>query len=188
MRLHQRVCANCGIQFQTRDGRPGKGRCCSLSCAAALASRNRRQDGAFNNNWKGGNTERKRRYRMANPQKHAVHLATRNAIRKGILVQAPCAVCGATPTEAHHEDYERPLEITWLCKKHHLESHGGRFAGCAKMGSSGVEGTRSVNDQRGVMESVTRGEPCARPLEARIAGAEPGLLPNKEERCKTRSC
>jgi hypothetical protein len=34
----------------------------------------------------------------------------------------PCSVCGAEPTEAHHQDYAKPLDVQWLCKSHHHEA------------------------------------------------------------------
>lgn len=52
---------------------------------------------------------------------------TQKAIRKGILVHLPCETCGyfslSHRNEAHHDDYNKPLEVRWLCRKHHLEWH-----------------------------------------------------------------
>lgn len=46
------------------------------------------------------------------------------AKEKRILVPSPCEVCGATQrVEAHHDDYDRPLDVRWLCHKHHYEWH-----------------------------------------------------------------
>lgn len=112
----------------------GKGKCCSRSCASALAAINRDQSGERNNNWKGGladqsNTQRKRRYREKNPEKHAAHLAMRNAIRSDQLKRTACEVCGKDKVEGHHDDYREPLSVRWLCKFHHLQVHGGIFSG-----------------------------------------------------------
>ena len=53
----------------------------------------------------------------------AVYLVTR-AIKAGRLVRGPCAVCGvAERTEGHHPDYDKPLEVVWLCNKHHAMEH-----------------------------------------------------------------
>ncbi|GAG03219.1 unnamed protein product, partial [marine sediment metagenome] len=41
----------------------------------------------------------------------------------GRLKRGKCLVCGDEKTEAHHEDYSKPLEVKWLCKKHHSELH-----------------------------------------------------------------
>ena len=133
-KMVDRVCRVCGKQFSViaYEVARGKGKCCSYKCSAALASINRDQRGSKNNNWKGGcsdNTGRKRRYRKLNPEKHAAHLIMRNAIRRGELVRLPCCVCGEKKSEGHHVDYSKPLDIVWLCKRHHLEAHGGRFMG-----------------------------------------------------------
>lgn len=49
---------------------------------------------------------------------------TTEAIRNGTLVRQPCEKCGDEKVEAHHDDYSKPLEVRWLCRKHHLEHHG----------------------------------------------------------------
>lgn len=45
------------------------------------------------------------------------------AVKKGELIKIPCEVCGEIKSEAHHEDYEKPLEVRWLCRKHHRQRH-----------------------------------------------------------------
>jgi hypothetical protein len=45
-------------------------------------------------------------------------------IKKGLLVRLPCEVCKTNEkVEAHHDDYTKPLEVRWLCRKHHQEHH-----------------------------------------------------------------
>lgn len=46
-----------------------------------------------------------------------------DAIRKGKLTREPCEVCGVEPTEGHHDDYSKPLEVRWLCRAHHAQHH-----------------------------------------------------------------
>lgn len=45
------------------------------------------------------------------------------AIKKGELVRQPCEVCGAAKTDAHHDDYSKPLDVRWLCRLHHFQHH-----------------------------------------------------------------
>lgn len=47
----------------------------------------------------------------------------RNAIRNKQIVRQPCEVCGNPKSQGHHEDYSKPLDVTWLCSKHHGERH-----------------------------------------------------------------
>ena len=61
--------------------------------------------------------DRKRGYRPGPRHKVAARMATRSLERK------PCEVCGETKVEAHHDDYTKPLEVRWLCKRHHAEVH-----------------------------------------------------------------
>lgn len=55
----------------------------------------------------------------SNPEKRKAHNIVNNALRDGKLIKYPCRDCGNTDSEAHHDDYSRPLEVVWLCKSHH---------------------------------------------------------------------
>jgi hypothetical protein len=45
------------------------------------------------------------------------------ALKAGLLTREPCLFCGEELTEAHHHDYDQPLAVTWLCRRHHLRVH-----------------------------------------------------------------
>jgi len=66
----------------------------------------------------------KKKWQEQNPVKRAVHVITGNAIRSGRISKEPCEVCGSkSRIHAHHDDYSKPLEVRWLCAKHHQEWH-----------------------------------------------------------------
>lgn len=67
----------------------------------------------------------KKRYIEKDKVKARAHSMTSNAIRNKKLHKQPCEICGAIKAEAHHDDYSKPLEVRWLCKKHHMEHHWG---------------------------------------------------------------
>jgi len=50
------------------------------------------------------------------------HRAVASATRRGELIRQPCVKCGRT-AHAHHDDYDRPLDVVWLCRKHHFDVH-----------------------------------------------------------------
>jgi hypothetical protein len=62
-------------------------------------------------------------YRTRYPDKDHAGSRVRYAIKTGRLVRRPCLFCGSPETEAHHDDYSKPLNIEWLCQKHHREVH-----------------------------------------------------------------
>jgi len=39
------------------------------------------------------------------------------------LKKQSCEVCGEIKALGHHDDYDKPLEVRWLCPKHHIELH-----------------------------------------------------------------
>lgn len=64
------------------------------------------------------------RFVKENPDRRAAHTAVSNAIRDGRLAKTPCAFCGKSERlEAHHHDYAKPLDVTWLCKPCHRRFH-----------------------------------------------------------------
>lgn len=79
--------------------------------------------------WKRDPQLKKRRKELSkswqerNTIKRAAHIITGNAIRDGKLLRQSCEVCGDKRSEAHHDDYTRPLNVKWLCKLHHTARH-----------------------------------------------------------------
>jgi hypothetical protein len=64
-----------------------------------------------------------RAWRAEDSRRSVAHVAVSKAIRSGLLVRMPCIRCGKEKTEAHHEDYDKPLEVMWLCTPCHKQRH-----------------------------------------------------------------
>lgn len=43
--------------------------------------------------------------------------------KAGILTMQPCEKCSEEITQAHHDDYNRPWEVRWMCVKCHNKWH-----------------------------------------------------------------
>lgn len=67
----------------------------------------------------------KRPYRTEEQKfKGAVRELTARKIKQGELIRQPCEVCNTdVDVQAHHDDYMKPLDVRWLCRKHHREHH-----------------------------------------------------------------
>jgi ribosomal protein S27AE len=67
----------------------------------------------------------KRRYNVQErgTQKRLARIALGNAVQQGKIKRQPCEKCGVERAQAHHDDYSKPLEVRWLCPKHHAEEH-----------------------------------------------------------------
>ena len=57
------------------------------------------------------------------PNKEKARVTVHNAVKRGKLQKRPCEVCGASRVDAHHADYAKPLDVRWLCRRHHMELH-----------------------------------------------------------------
>ena len=51
-----------------------------------------------------------------------VHDLVAIAVKSGTLIPRGCEVCGKEAV-AHHDDYNKPLDVRWLCKPHHYDWH-----------------------------------------------------------------
>jgi hypothetical protein len=63
------------------------------------------------------------KWRKMNPVKARAHALVQEAIALGALKKCPCEICGSDTAQAHHEDYAKPLDVVWLCTKHHAARH-----------------------------------------------------------------
>lgn len=59
------------------------------------------------------------------PAQHAAQQRVHTAVRNGTLERPnSCSACGcACKPHAHHTDYSKPLEVTWLCASCHKLTH-----------------------------------------------------------------
>lgn len=63
------------------------------------------------------------RWRKRDSRITAAHNKVSRAIKNGLLERQPCVICGDTKAYAHHESYNRPLDVVWYCQAHHKERH-----------------------------------------------------------------
>lgn len=103
-------CPTCGVLHDRVSGKAPflakQSNCLACHAAYMRANRKKHRDLA---------PEAKRR---ANARSHA-NLAK----RRGQLQAKPCEDCQEPSAEMHHEDYQKPLAVTWLCRKCHLARH-----------------------------------------------------------------
>jgi len=71
--------------------------------------------------WK---TEWQKKRRKKFPEKYKAMRIIQYHIQRGSLKKLKCMRCSENKNiEAHHPDYDFPLEITWLCRKCHRKLH-----------------------------------------------------------------
>ena len=59
---------------------------------------------------------------LKHPKQRKAVNAVNNAIRSGYLIRQKCIQCDKIG-EGHHPDYNKQLEVTWLCSSHHKRLH-----------------------------------------------------------------
>ena len=62
-------------------------------------------------------------WRHEDKRRGAAHSAVARAMKSGRIVKRACERCGAEKAYAHHENYDRPLDVVWLCQADHKQRH-----------------------------------------------------------------
>jgi hypothetical protein len=85
-------------------------------------------NGYNNPNWKGGISKNNYHYKKIQQQRYPDKIKAREklhqAVKSGKVIKKSCEVCQDQASYAHHEDYSKPYDVIWLCRKHHRERHG----------------------------------------------------------------
>lgn len=132
-----KVCKECGLEKElehfynsnNKDGKRGK-------CILCFKKQNNKWNKLNKywlkvRDWEKNNRERYLKNHLIASKKHEIkyplEIAARrkaiSAVYSGILKREVCIKCGDTKVQAHHEDYNKPLDVVWLCSKHHHELH-----------------------------------------------------------------
>ena len=118
------LCLHCGVEYRAiaYEISRGGGKFCSRRCQRAYQAK------ANAEAMRGSLTQAEMNARSRAKTPREVILAQRavdTAIRNGSLQRGTCEVCGAERVDAHHDDYSKPLDVRWLCRRHHLQLHRG---------------------------------------------------------------
>jgi len=73
---------------------------------------------------KKSHTIARQKHRKKYPDRERARRLVLQALKNGDLIRLRCQVrkCKIIG-QAHHPDYSKPLEVEWLCRKHHLALH-----------------------------------------------------------------
>lgn len=77
----------------------------------------------YRNRTKAKQSEYRNEYRKRFAPKIQAKNMVQLLLAKGGLTKMPCEICSAPVTDAHHDDYAKPLEVRWLCRRHHAIWH-----------------------------------------------------------------
>lgn len=69
------------------------------------------------------NAEINKIWRSEDKRRQKAHSSVYSAVKSGALIRQPCCRCGEQKTVAHHEDYDKPLDVVWLCQPCHKQRH-----------------------------------------------------------------
>ena len=102
-------------------------KCKDCSKKDSINNRNKNIDKYREYDRKRGNRQDKsyiKEYRKKYPKKHKAQNLVNNNVRNGNLHKEPCCICGSNKNiVAHHDDYDKPLNVRWMCQACHVSWH-----------------------------------------------------------------
>ena len=135
---HTKTCYVCGenkpleefsLHSKMKDGHLNKCKACARVFSKAWRQGESRKIILEKDRERSNNPERvelrdmiQKRYRKNFPERSRATRALQRAVKKGLVQKYPCFVCGED-AEAHHPNYDAPLDVVWLCPSHHKQAH-----------------------------------------------------------------
>jgi hypothetical protein len=126
-------CTKCGVQFEPKAWQiTGRDKRCPACKRAQQNAANAAKGDRLKEEAKAAYQRRKAYYDgywtdKKSSEDHRIKRAARRKvateIEAGRLHRKPCEVCGAQRSDAHHDDYTKPLAVNWLCHSHHMLRH-----------------------------------------------------------------
>ena len=113
-----------------KDGHLGKCKECAKSDSTSRRKSKLEEVREYDRNRK--NKEERFKYNIARTRKRRAedsrymkaHNDVYRALKKGVLVKTPCQYCGREDhVHGHHDDYDKPLSVMWLCPVCHRKRH-----------------------------------------------------------------
>lgn len=100
---------------------------CQREAGHIWESRNRERRNELMRKWRRNNIIKYRKSKINERKNNLLKAKARDfvkyAIWSGRIIRMPCEVCFNPVSQAHHDNYNQPLKIRWLCVEHHSELH-----------------------------------------------------------------
>lgn len=123
-------CVKCNTTKPVRDfykstiyKRRNAGECksCVIARVRAAEQKPHRQAYFTTDEYKQNHVRNFHKYNEKYPRRRSVRIQVNNAIKSGVLKRSDkCEQCdGSENIEAHHDDYNKPMSVRWLCSVCH---------------------------------------------------------------------
>lgn len=122
-----KVCAKCKVRKSITEFSPIKdGRACGVVSYCLQCKREHLRAYYQTDRYKEWMREYGKKRYQKDKARNLVRAKTRSYVKTGLLVKPEvCENCQENiRLEAHHTDYDKPLEVMWLCNLCHKQQHG----------------------------------------------------------------